>query len=89
MKELLLHICCGPCSTYPATKLSQKYKVIGYFYNPNIWPYGEWLRRYKAFQTFCEESDVISDYFPKPHLTSPWKGEEQEVHLLSKEGPGA
>jgi hypothetical protein len=27
-------------------------------------------------------------YYNQPHLTSPWKGEEPEFPLLSKEGPG-
>ncbi|MBU4421913.1 epoxyqueuosine reductase QueH [Candidatus Parcubacteria bacterium] len=88
MTKILLHICCGPCATHPATVLSQEYEVIGYFYNPNIWPYEEWLKRYGAFKKFCEESEAISDYFPKikspltPLLQrgeeeiSPWGGGE-------------
>ncbi|PIR66686.1 MAG: DNA integration/recombination/inversion protein [Parcubacteria group bacterium CG10_big_fil_rev_8_21_14_0_10_36_14] len=68
MKKILLHICCGPCATHPATVLSQEYEVIGYFYNPNIWPYKEWRRRYEAFLKFCKENRVISDYFPKKPL---------------------
>ncbi|MBU1179794.1 epoxyqueuosine reductase QueH [Patescibacteria group bacterium] len=79
MKELLLHICCGPCSVHPATLLSQDYQVIGYFYNPNIWPYEEWLRRYGAFEKFCKESGAITDYFPKKPLTEEeFKREYQE-----------
>ena len=69
MKKILLHICCGPCSAHPATFLAAEYEVIGYFYNPNIWPYAEWMKRFEAFKKFCDESGAIADYFPKPSLT--------------------
>jgi hypothetical protein len=47
---MLLHICCGPCSTYVAKILSKSHEIVGYFYNPNIFPYKEWLLRYEAFK---------------------------------------
>ena len=36
--ELLLHSCCGPCSSYVLEYLTQYYKVTLLWYNPNIWP---------------------------------------------------
>ena len=36
--ELLLHSCCGPCSSYVLEYLTQYYKVTLLCYNPNIWP---------------------------------------------------
>ena len=33
---LLLHICCAPCSSYCLEYLSQYFKIIVFFYNPNI-----------------------------------------------------
>lgn len=45
-KRVLLHICCGPCSLYPVQDLrKQGYDVVGLFYNPNIHPLQEYLRR--------------------------------------------
>ncbi len=45
-KRVLLHICCGPCSLYPVQDLRrQGYEVVGIFYNPNIHPLQEYLRR--------------------------------------------
>ena len=35
---LLLHICCGPCSTHVIDLLKDKYHPIGFFYNPNLHP---------------------------------------------------
>ena len=36
--ELLLHSCCGPCSSYVLEYLTQYYKVTLLWYNPNSWP---------------------------------------------------
>ena len=54
-KKLLLHICCSPCLMYPytVTVANNKFdKVIGYFYNPNIHPYSEYLRREESLKKF-------------------------------------
>ncbi len=69
MQKLLLHICCGPCSAHPATLLAADYEVVGYFYNLNIWPYEEWVKRFETFKKFCEENGAVKDYFPKKFLT--------------------
>jgi len=64
--ELLLHICCAPCSTYVVDLLKKDYNVSGYFYNPNIYPREEYkkreseMRRYAymiALELFCSEYD--------------------------------
>lgn len=39
---LLLHVCCGPCATYPVPYLrGLGFGVTGWWYNPNIQPVGE------------------------------------------------
>lgn len=44
--NLMLHMCCGPCSVYPVQHLrAQGHTVTGWFYNPNIHPYKEFRRR--------------------------------------------
>jgi len=60
--------------------------VIGYFYNPNIWPYEEWLKRYEAFKKFCEENDAVSDYFPKASLTEEEYILENKKYLIAVRG---
>ncbi|PIT90230.1 MAG: recombinase [Candidatus Komeilibacteria bacterium CG10_big_fil_rev_8_21_14_0_10_41_13] len=57
MKQLLLHVCCGPCAIYVAKKLSEDYKVTLFFYNPNIWPEEEYLRRLGAVQGWADKAD--------------------------------
>ena len=50
MPRLLLHICCGPCATTVIELLCDQFDVTGYFYNPNIHPEDEYLRRLEAAQ---------------------------------------
>jgi len=46
MKKCLLHICCGVCSLSVVKRLREEgFQIIGFFYNPNIWPYEEYLKR--------------------------------------------
>lgn len=44
-KRLLLHSCCGPCSTYVITYLTGYFDITILYYNPNIYPYDEYLKR--------------------------------------------
>lgn len=46
MKKILIHICCGICSSHPIAQLKEEgFIVSGYFYNPNIYPLDEYHRR--------------------------------------------
>lgn len=42
---LLLHSCCGPCSSYVLEYLSQHFNITVLYYNPNIWPPTEFQKR--------------------------------------------
>ncbi len=44
-KTLLLHSCCGPCSSYVITYLTKHFNITVLYYNPNIYPYEEYLKR--------------------------------------------
>ena len=62
--NLLLHMCCGPCSCYPVKVLrEQGVEPTGYFFNPNIHPYKEWDMRLKAAEEFAARSEmkIITD----------------------------
>jgi predicted adenine nucleotide alpha hydrolase (AANH) superfamily ATPase len=55
-KRLLLHICCGPCSTYTIKRLrEQGFAVSGFWYNPNIHPFTEHERRRECIRAYAEE----------------------------------
>lgn len=43
--RLLLHSCCGPCSTYALSYLTQYFDVTILYYNPNIQPAEEYEKR--------------------------------------------
>lgn len=45
--KLLLHSCCAPCSSFVLQYLSQFFEIEVYFFNPNIHPEKEYLRRLK------------------------------------------
>lgn len=44
---LLLHSCCAPCSSYVIEYLSNYFDLTILYYNPNISPYDEYLKRKK------------------------------------------
>lgn len=45
--KLLIHSCCAPCSSYVLEYLSEYFAITVYYYNPNIYPEEEYLRRVK------------------------------------------
>ena len=44
-KKLLLHSCCGPCSSYVISYLAKYFDITILYYNPNIYPHEEYLKR--------------------------------------------
>lgn len=60
--NILLHVCCGPCTMYPLKVLREKgHRVKGYFYNPNIHPYKEFRRRVRALEKLAGEEKFAVD----------------------------
>lgn len=43
--SLLLHSCCGPCSSYVLDYLKNYFDITVLYYNPNIFPEGEYTKR--------------------------------------------
>lgn len=57
--NLLLHLCCGPCSTYPVKVLrEQGIDPQGFFHNPNIHPYREFKKRVTAVSTMADKMKI-------------------------------
>ena len=65
--ELLLHTCCAPCLIYPLEVLRKAgFKVTGFFYNPNIHPFAEYLRRKEALAVLNPGIELIyPEYSPR------------------------
>ncbi len=43
--KLLLHSCCAPCSSYVIELLTKYFNITVFYYNPNISPIDEYLKR--------------------------------------------
>ncbi|MEG1820176.1 MAG: epoxyqueuosine reductase QueH [Oscillospiraceae bacterium] len=43
--SMLLHSCCAPCSSYVLKYLSDFFKITVFYFNPNIFPIEEYLKR--------------------------------------------
>lgn len=56
--RLLLHSCCGPCSTYCIQTLSEYFDVTVFYYNPNIYPPEEYHMRVQEQKRFIDEFPV-------------------------------
>lgn len=71
--RLLLHACCGPCSSSVLEYLTPHFDVTVYYYNPNILPKDEFIKRENALK------DVVS-HFDGVKLVVP---EQDETEYLS------
>ncbi|MDE5591609.1 MAG: epoxyqueuosine reductase QueH, partial [Helicobacter sp.] len=79
----LVHICCSVDSHHFLTQLQQKYptkRFCGYFYNPNIHPYEEYLMRLKDVQRSCQMLGIplIEGEYDLPEWLEGSKGLEDE-----------
>lgn len=71
MKKILLHVCCAPCAIYVVKKLQQdNYEVSLFFYNPNIQPEEEYLRRKAEVERWAEKENL--DLIISPYKTEEW-----------------
>ena len=60
MKRLLVHTCCAPCicSIHQCLIKSKEYEVTGFWYNPNIHPFGEYQNRMMTLGYYSQETDL-------------------------------
>lgn len=76
---LLLHICCGPCATYPVPHLRELgFEVLGWWYSPNIHPAGEHALREASLRAYVEEVAL-------PLESGPYEPERYEEAVLGHE----
>ena len=53
--KLLLHSCCAPCSSAVIERLSKYFDITILYYNPNIEPYEEYIKRKEEEIRFINE----------------------------------
>ncbi len=58
-RDLLLHVCCGPCACYSVEVFRKEgFDLTAYWYNSNIHPHKENLERLKATKIFSEKREL-------------------------------
>ena len=62
MKKLLLHSCCGPCSSGVIGQVANDFEVTIFFYNPNIHPEEEYYKRLEAQQIIVDKMNSEYGY---------------------------
>lgn len=70
--KLLLHSCCGPCSSYVISYLTEYFNLDVIYYNPNIYPADEYMHRKNEQIRLIEELEtknnlgfIDSEYDPE------------------------
>ena len=69
---ILLHSCCGPCSTAVVEKLAQRFRITLYFCNSNIDDEAEYLRRLEAQKQFVERYNASDMGDPIELICAPY-----------------
>ena len=79
--RVLLHACCGICSGYPIEYLiDNQYLPVVYFYNPNIQPVNDYIKRLDSQKTLCEHFGVelIEEHYDTQEYENYIRGYENE-----------
>ena len=80
MKKMLLHSCCGPCSTQVIDVLRNQFDIKVYYFNPNIDCLEEYNHRLEEQKRYCKEVgiDVLEEIYNPQEYYSLIKGHEQD-----------
>ena len=70
---LLLHTCCAPCSSAVIERLSKYFHITVFYYNPNIEPLEEYLKRKEEQKRFLSE---VTTPYPISFLDCDYEHEE-------------
>ena len=71
--RVLLHSCCGPCSSSVLEYITQYFDVTLLWYNPNLYPKEEFDRRFKTQVELIEKMGLADKV---DILAEPWKSED-------------
>jgi len=92
---LLLHACCGPCSSYVIEYLAKIFDITIYYYNPNIHPKEEYFRRLEELKKFLERFPdavknqvklVVDEYNPEDYFKATNVRSELELQTEPEKG---
>ncbi|MDD7592835.1 MAG: epoxyqueuosine reductase QueH [Peptoniphilaceae bacterium] len=74
--RLLLHSCCGPCSTAVLERLRDAFDITVYYYNPNIYPPEEYAFREREQRELLERLDAPNGLH---FMKAPYRPEEYDA----------
>jgi epoxyqueuosine reductase len=57
-KKLLVHTCCAPCLIAPLQEMRKEWDVTLVWYNPNIHPFTEYVKRRDALKEYAEKENL-------------------------------
>lgn len=80
--RVLLHSCCGPCSSAVLEYLTQYFDVTLLWYNPNIYPQSEFDRRFKTLVELIEKMGLADKVSV---LAEPRKSEDYYARIKGLE----
>lgn len=72
-QKLLLHVCCGPCSSAVMELLKKYFDITLYYYNPNIYPETEYWKREEEIRkvltglTYTDIPLIVEEYDSKTY----------------------
>ena len=75
-KKILIHACCGPCSSEVIDFLKDIFDITIYYYNPNIYPELEYDKRYDQFKLLPYDFDIIKGKYEDDKYYEAIKGYE-------------
>ena len=71
---ILLHSCCGPCSSSVLELLSKYFDVTVLWYNPNLYPEAEYDKRLETQKQLIDA--IAKDGVQAKLLVEPWRSED-------------
>ena len=85
--RILLHSCCGPCSSSVLEYLTQFFEVTLLWYNPNLYPEAEYAKRLATQRELIDKMELCGRV---KLLVEPWQSEDYRsaVRGLEKEPEG-
>lgn len=82
--SILLHACCGPCSTSCVERLAPDYSITVYYYNPNITDREEYYLRRDTLLQFIK---AFNEEHKDSYFVSYIEGEYDPERYIAKCGP--
>ena len=80
--RVLLHVCCGPCSSAVLEYLTQYFELTLLWYNPNIYPEAEFEKRRETLQKLVRDMGLENRV---SILLEPWRSEDYAARVVGLE----